>query len=100
MKVLIDDTKAGVDFDVVIRSGQAAIQFFYEYEFLEVSLLGIDFDLGDELFNGLHVLQHLENSDVLPASIVIASNNPVGRQKIAAYLREIGFTERVGRFVR
>jgi hypothetical protein len=95
MKIWLDDVRKAPDDSWYWLDNPLALDMFVKLEPIEE--ISLDFDMGpdDESINGLDVLVHLDDNNLLRPLILggtqfsIHSQNPVGAQRMRYYLQDI-----------
>ena len=95
LHVLIDDEKPGTEYDLVARTSSSAL-FLLEALQGRQFVLYIDFDMGNGSINGNQIIKQGLEKKWLPKKVNIISWNPDGRKRIAATLRDAGYTATSG----
>jgi len=90
MKLLIDDIKEGCWADIVARNSFAGLQILLSLT-TPIDELYIDYDLGDKSENGLYVLKHALENELLPNKIIIVSMSPPGIKTMKEFLIDNGY---------
>lgn len=88
MNLLIDDAKEGTGYDIVARNSDAGL---YILQYLTITELYIDFDLGLNSDNGNDVIKSALKLNSLPNKVIIVSLNHPGRKQIEGTLLDNGF---------
>lgn len=90
MYLLIDDAKT-FHADIIARTAEAGKAILEELS-VNISCLGIDFDLGKESKeNGLDILKWALVNKCLPKKVQVVSLNPPGREAMVNFLLDNGY---------
>ena len=90
MFLAIDDTKKCEWADIVARNSFAGLQVLLSLT-TPIDELYIDYDLGDNSKNGLYVLKHALENELLPNKIIIISMDLPGIKAIKEFLINNGY---------
>ena len=92
MKIMLDDTREGLDCDIIFRNEKAFDEFigYWNDVINEPKFdLVIDHDLGETSKNGYEALKTMfYERRLFPKSVYIISSNPVGIKNIQGLLIE------------
>lgn len=96
MKLALDDLREFPEDVTVIRTFDEAMNYITEHSLnLEVEILYLDHDLGDEKPNhtGKDFLQELFDLDIRPIRINLVTSNPVGLHYMGLMCSDNGYVK-------
>ena len=93
MKIYLDDVREAPEGWILIRTGESLIAILRAQEG-KIEALSLDHDLGEGKMSGYEVLKWMEAQVFLygykpPKTILIHSDNPVGRKNMKAAIKSI-----------
>lgn len=98
MKLWIDDIRTPPDDSWTWAKNYSAAVDYLGYGIADV--VSFDHDLGEDSKSGYHVVCWMESHDTWPATALIHTANPVGRDNIARALVVNGYDFSMGVFTR
>jgi hypothetical protein len=92
MILLVDDIRNIEGVDMICRSGEIALEQIHNWE--DISSLYLDNDLGEGKLEGYDFLVKLYRiNGKVPSRIVLVSSNPIARERIRNFLRDLNYIQ-------